>query len=402
MLYKKDYLLTEGNKIDELSKLYIKEGLPTYKIIKDGGILPRKVLRNSPYQGSGGVIDKDGKFVDESAVYDLLENDNKRIKLAFGGAYDCNSWNFSDNKVIYLGFAHQHWGHFLLDVVQRLWFCLANGLTQSEKYTYVFAGFGDGTKKWGRNYQEFFRLFGLKEEDIKIINQPTKFKEIIVPDIAVFPGEYFYNVYCEIFDRVSKQAMNEINLPIKDKIYFSRSHLKDLKELGENEIESAMRKSGFEVLYPEELSLGEQIFYWQTADKIACISGTIPHNCVFASKNLDLFIFSKTSNLVGYQFTMDAVWGKSPIYISTYKEPFKMFPISVSRGPFWIFPTDMFEKFINDYFSKDITYTSSSLSNTFKYFLLCAIVMFKYTFRGSRSRIKTILRNLFKFIKRET
>lgn len=397
MIYSKDYVLEEGSKIEVLSnRMYEIDDMPDYKVITNGIVLPRKNVKGSPYQGSGGVIDEQRKFVNESAIYDLKQDNSVDRPLAFGGNYSFNKTVYSDKKVIYLGLAHQQWGHFLIDIVQRLWIYFSKELNFKNEYSYVFSGFGDEKTSFGNNYQEFFRLFGIDIKDIEIINVPTQFKEIIVPDVSVYPGEYIHSVYRNIFARVTKKAMEETIRPIKKNIYFSRSHLKDLKEIGEKKIEIAMEKAGFEILYPEELTLCEQIFYWQTADKIACVSGTIPHNCVFASKKLDLYIFSKTSNVVGYQFTMDTVWKKQPIYISAYKEPFKIFPMDVSRGPFWIFPTEMFLKFIEDNTSMQIECNKSSFLDYAKYILLCMLVTIKYILRGTKSRIKRVLKYLYK------
>lgn len=269
---------------------------------------------------------------------------------------------------------------------------MSGDINSSHEYSYVFSGFGDDKDFFGKNYQEFFRLFGLDIKDIEIINVPTQFKEVIVPDVSVYPGEFIHSVYRDIFERVTKKAMEQTTRPIKKNIYFSRSHLKDLKETGENKIETIMKKAGFEILYPEELTLCEQIFYWQTADKITCVSGTIPHNCVFASENLELYIFSKTSNMVGYQFTMDMVWKKQPIYVSTYKEPFKKFPLDVSRGPFWLFPTQKFIKFITDYTTLQLKYSEATFLEYAEYIMLCILATIKYSLRGTKSRIKKFLK----------
>lgn len=398
MTYSRDYVLVEeGAKIEALSKkMHEIEELPDYKVITNGIVLPRKNVKGSPYQGSGGVVDRQKKFVKESAIYDLKQSNSADSPLAFGGSYNFNKIVYSDKKVIYLGLAHQQWGHFLIDIVQRLWICFTKDFNLKNEYSYVFSGFGDDKTFFGKNYQEFFRLLGIDIKDIEIINVPTQFKEIIVPNVSVYPGEYIHSVYRDIFASVSKKAKEETIIPIKKNIYFSRSHLKDLKEIGENKIEIAMEKAGFEILYPEELTLCEQIFYWQTADKIACVCGTIPHNCVFASKKLDLYIFSKTSNVVGYQFTMDMVWKKQPIYVSAYREPFKIFPLDVSRGPFWIFPTEMFRKFIEDNTSIQIEDNKFNFLEYSKYILLCILVTIKYILRGTKSRIKRVFKCLYK------
>lgn len=227
----------------------------------------------------------------------MINTDDQKQLLAFGCAYKASNIKVDERKVIYLGLAHQHWGHFLIDVVQRLWFINENEADvrtgKFKDYWFAFAGFGNGIPEFKGNYTEFFRLFGLDTGRIIIVEEPTNFSEIIVPDIAIYPGQYIHAVFKDIFKCVIESAMKEANgksLPTYKKIYFSRTHLKDNKEMGEENIQKALEQCGYKILYPEELSLVEQIWFWRTADEIACVNGSITHNCVFARPELKLYV----------------------------------------------------------------------------------------------------------------
>lgn len=351
--------------------------------------------------------------MDKSAVYDLINTSDQEQKIAFGGKYNTDKVESLNKTAIYLGLAHSHWGHFLIDTVQRCWYPLKKGLLLRQykqlnskqnynsymdgivipdDYIFVFAGFGDGSTEFKGNCLEFFRLLGLDTNRIVFVNQPTKFKKIVIPDVAVYPGEYIHIVYKELFNVVCRNAMQEAKgIKQEQKIYFSRNHLKNLKDMGELGIEVIMKKCGFAVLYPEELSLIEQIYYWQTAKEIACVNGTIPHNCVFASQGLSLYVFNKMELMVGYQFTVDAVWGRTPLYIVAYKEPLKRYPLTISRGPFWIDITEEVCMFVKDKFGVDEK-KNRSLFDWIHYFILCGLIEMKYQLRGSKACVKKIIR----------
>lgn len=415
-------------KINELSgKMHIVDGLPSVVSIKNGIVLPRKLEREKgkvkcdsvkiPYQGLGGVVDSNGNFVKESIIYDLINTPYQEQNIAFGGSYNTDKIEFLDKTAIYLGLAHRHWGHFLIDIVQRCWYPLQksllskqygqlnskqnydnyiDGIVIPKDYIFVFAGFGDNSIEFKGNYLEFFRLLGLDIKRIVFVNQPTKFKNIVVPDITVYPGKYIYKVYQELFNIVCRNAMQEVkNIKQEQRIYFSRRHLNDIKDMGELGIENIMKKCNFVVLYPEELSLVEQIYYWQTAKEIACISGTISHNCVFASQDLSLYVFNKMKRLVGYQFTMDAVWGRTPVYIAAYKEPLKRYPLTVSRGPFWIDITEEVCIFVKDKFGIDVKKNRTPFDWIY-YIILCGLIEMKYQFRGSKAWVKKMIREVIK------
>lgn len=394
MQYVKRYLKNSEN-IDDLDHITVQEDLPKYRIISNGVVLPRKTLKKSrkePYQGVGGVVDQEGNYVIQSAVYDLKKNvSNREVPLAFGGAYPYVSLHKIESSVVYLGMAHQQWGHFLMDVIQRCWYPYNY---QCEDFCFVFSGFGDGIDRFRGNYLTFFKLLGIDESKIIIVNSPTAFSTVIVPDAAIIPGEKIYGIFIKMIRSVVHNAVNEFpDYYVPDSVYFSRRHLKDVKEIGENRIEQIMKEAGITIIYPEELSLIEQILYWQKAKRLFCISGSIPHNCIFANEDTELFIFTKMEKMVGYQFTMDKVAGIRPVYISAYKEPFRRYPIDVSRGPFWISITEEVKYFFEEYYNLEIT-NKIKIREWIEYFVICAIAEMRYRFRGTGSRLRVIKKKL--------
>ena len=384
------------------TKIEEKKHLPTYQIIKNGIVLPRKFEKGSPYQGKGGVIDSNCDFVVESAIFDLdEENGIKENKLAFGGSYEYCSKRKINKTAIYLGVANKHWGHFLIDNVQRTWFAIAAGLINdgnniidlddslTERYEYVYSGTGQFGNELTGSYKEFFELLGIDARSVRIINEPTEYENVIVPSVAIYPGRYIHSIVKEVFQIVVNNAIKKeyVEPEIIDKIFFSRGHLPNQRELGAQNIENAFRKCGFTVLYPEELSLAQQIFYWNSAKEIACINGTLPHNCVFAQKDLSLYVVNKMSKVVGYQATMDKIWGAEPIYISAYKEPFKRYPLSVDSGPFWLVMNSNMESFFKDYFSKVFVPAEESQFMK-KYILMCIKSEVKNRLRGLKKLMR--------------
>ena len=66
-------------------------------------------------------------------------------------------------------------------------------------------------------------------------------------------------------------------------------------EVGENDIEKLFKDNGFLIIAPEQFPLVEQIAMIRQADKIACLSGTLPHNMMFARDESELIIIRKTN-----------------------------------------------------------------------------------------------------------
>ena len=74
--------------------------------------------------GKGGVVDENGQYVSLSAIPGRVE-----------GSYEVKAPEFRDEKVVYCGYLVNHWGHFLIEGVTRLWYFLENDPT-IDKYVF--------------------------------------------------------------------------------------------------------------------------------------------------------------------------------------------------------------------------------------------------------------------------
>ena len=118
-----DYRYLRPKKAEALKKWYdapveVRED-PEIWQGKNATILP---LRRDPsfglLFGKGGVVDENGSYVALSAI-------EKRVQ----GAYPFENPEVKDEKVVYCGYLVNHWGHFLIEAVTRLWYFLENDET---------------------------------------------------------------------------------------------------------------------------------------------------------------------------------------------------------------------------------------------------------------------------------
>lgn len=98
-----------------------------------------------------------------------------------------------------------------------------------------------------------------------------------------------------------------------EKIYFTRTRFGKW-DIGEWEIEKAFLNNGYTILSPESLGLVEQVYYIYHAKEIVSLSGTIPHNYIFAQSSSKILILNRHSQphwpqyRINYIFDLDVAW----------------------------------------------------------------------------------------------
>ena len=96
------------------------------------------------------------------------------IKIGLGGPIketDLNSIKYVDEDVVFLGALNGHYGHFILEGLSRLWYFL-NPENAHLKAVYISEGSNE-------RFISFFSLFGLKDQDIIEIIEPTRFRSVV-------------------------------------------------------------------------------------------------------------------------------------------------------------------------------------------------------------------------------
>lgn len=334
--------------------------------------------------GLGGVLDSNGNFIEDSYCHGG--------RFEHGGFYEWNKsiLKKSNEKVFYFGYFLPHWGHFLIDCLDRMW---PFGDNKNDLSDYKIA-FISNQSAFYPNCYDFFAALGIDKSRIIWIDVPTQFAEIQIPAMSYTPepGRFFYPQYIDMFNRVidsilakTPKSSVEKRYGTIDKVYFTRSQFNNAlsREVGLKVIDSVMRNGGFNILAPEKLSLADQVAIWNYASEIACINGTIPLNVIFnrnrctcgGGKSLKLIVLNKMNhahtNLIEY---LDIRKGVNCRFIDVQDKRIIDLSIGDGRGlgPFRIGITKELIQWMeeNNIPTKDATYKENLVSKTVKYFLL--------------------------------
>lgn len=303
---------------------------PTVWQGEDATILP---LRKDPKLlfGRGGVVDRDGQYVPLSAI-------EGRVQYA----YDVDQPEYKDETVVYCGYLVHHWGHFLIEGVTRLWYFLENDPTVDK---YVFFLDENEQRQISGNYREFLQLLKIWDK-LEIINKPTRYRRVIVPELGIRMRTAYTPKLLNVFDTIASNVVVDPAWETPEKIYYSRSQFqKGIPfEFGFATLDNFFEKNGYTILYPEKVPLGRMIHYIRNSKVVATLSGSLPHNMLFANQGqrveiLERFVISddnQTDVNRMRELNVTYIDANIPVYTTDFV------------GPFIMGYTDCLERFAQD------------------------------------------------------
>lgn len=200
--------------------------------------------------------------------------------------------DFIPSDVIYGGMLCKHWGHFIVNASIHLWYAVKHW--NESNLPIVFST----PEKPEKRILDFLKLTGIPENRFVFIMKPTRFKSVIVPEPSLVIKEDRFCIAEEFkipFDAVRSKAK-----PSKyKKIYLSRRKFctpNSPNHYGEDVFEKIFKANGYKIIYPEKLSLQQQISLFGNAETVATTSGTLAHNVVLMNESRRLIILNRTAD----------------------------------------------------------------------------------------------------------
>ena len=311
-----------------------KSGLKAKKY-EDATILPlRKDDKERVLWGFGGILDSKKQYIGDSGISKIIE---------FG--YSPENTFFSGKTVVYCGYFRKHWGEFIAYCLPRLWYVLENDPDAQE---YVFFTDENSPFELSGNYKLIIERLGILDK-VSIISVPTTYKCVIIPEVSYIQSEYYSDKYLNTFDLIH-QNINKVNIDKAQKIFLTRSQLKKSTsfESGVDMLDNFFSKNGYKVISPENVTLDEMIAYMDNADIIVCISGTLPHNLLFAqgqAQSKQLIIIERNALFNFFQPDTDKMLNCNITYVDAN---ISLYPVLLSNGPFIFAWNEYLKRFAND------------------------------------------------------
>lgn len=169
----------------------------------------------------------------------------------------------------------RHFGHFLTEVLPRLWAAEFVDLDDTSLLM----------KK--RHFQpwmlEYLRAFGFDARQLVLFEDPVQCEELVIARQGCVLGGYFHPLAQALARRVADYHEGPTGGPRR--LYLSRRGIAQRRLLNEERIEAIAEQAGFTTIQPETLSIGEQVRLFAGATHLVWPVGSGGYNALFARQN---------------------------------------------------------------------------------------------------------------------
>ena len=196
---------------------------------------------------------------------------------------DIKKWA-EDESYIFLGLLHDHYGHFLLSTLSRLW-----SIQDLPKYK-ILCYSPNYLVEWSKPYvRDILSALDLDPARFVSFDAPVKIREIILPFASFEEQNFVHRTFARMCNAIGDRLTNGF-APAPDStlpVYLSKERITRgvRKIINEAEICEHLEKSGFEILFPEEMTFSKQVAMWRSPRPVVAFSSSGLHTSIFSPKS---------------------------------------------------------------------------------------------------------------------
>ena len=311
------------------------------RTVENGMIIPPPDRSN---QLGGGVFDQNFKLV---AGCDNLYHEKRGADydITSEKKFDRQSVVQSNEEVIYGGGLTCHFGHFMSECLSRMWYLIEN---PSSKLKWAFLNLhGWKISRW---VYKLFDLLSLPEDRIIIVDKPTQFKSIVVPDQSALIKEDFTSKFMLPYEKIASRIVPRGDVK---KLFLTRGRDLSTKNYLANQeyFEEFYRARGFKVVAPEKLSISEQIALITGANEIATYLGTLAHWSLFCRPSTKFTMLTRYDTFNTRQCMMLEAHPVDWYIVSTARN---VMYAEQGAGVNLLGPTECWRDYVRDHFDEEI------------------------------------------------
>lgn len=260
------------------------------------------------------------------------------------------------------------WGHCITDCIKRAWFFKSNIFQRDfSSYKVVYIAPQGSLHP---NFLSVLSKLGIDIAAFEEIKEPTKFKEIIIPDSSFFLDEnrvdHFTIEYKDCIDRIKSGFICDDRQKITKKIYYSHRNVRGYNnDIGEEKIERYLASHGFEIIHPEKLTFDEQLKLLSQCSLFVASDGSTSHNSIFLPESAEIVIIPRSPYLTFHQLALNELYEQQKIQYVDSSLSLLCKGDRPTRGPFFYFVSN---KLVETIEKRKLDETPEYLRSNFKDF----------------------------------
>ncbi len=231
------------------------------------------------------------------------------------------------------------WGHVFTDNIRRLWFLKSEAFKKEFKncpVVYLLFTRPPFNLEEQKDIQRLMEILGVDFDKLRLIEQPTQFDKIILPDEAFYGdngAHKFTSEYREMIDVLRDFAIkNRTSIPNK-RFYFHYG----LRQVGEERIAEYFKSKGYEIItHKRRSNFDEELNLLINCESFAAPLGSVSHNSVFLRDNTEaIFISREAVQFNSYQWALNQVHPINCTYVDStmlsFGNPFASYCFIISE-----------------------------------------------------------------------
>jgi capsular polysaccharide biosynthesis protein len=239
-------------------------------------LLSRFHYNSATREFQGAAYDANGDLVQASVRLSGVLGD--RVRAACPKRKEASGAERRIGGAVYLGHLMNHYGHFLTESVSTFW-----AVPHLKEHRFLFHPF-----VFGASIQPFMEPFlaasGIGIEQIEVIAEDLLVDNLIVPERTFGVNSFVHirqaDAYASLKHLVLRGAPPN---GVGRRVFASRSRLTRNKRgiADAAAFDRALAAAGFTVIFPETMSVEEQIHVYAATEVLCGFAGSAMHNCVF-------------------------------------------------------------------------------------------------------------------------
>lgn len=266
------------------------------------------------YGSPPGLYDRGRALISSGAHFATWPQEKPGIEAYFAEEEPALATEAPDDVVYFYGHhVTHHFGHFLFSILARLW-ALPYG--RSTRFKILVLHLPSKATMDGFAGQMLAAL-GITEKDLIAFDRPMRLRSVIVPAPAFRENNLAYSAYRSLCQAIGRTFVPPSTVTPNDKpIFLSKSRLSSGLNTFSNEgdLLEIIERRGIEIVYPETLSIEQQIRLFKERRFVLGVVGSAFHTCIFGDP-VRMIGLSQRDSITSNQVLLDRLCGNKSLYV---------------------------------------------------------------------------------------